>query len=1249
MILVRTCYRVAVLMVFTVLLVSVASAGVFEVFTQSEWNAGTFNGTSADRDAHSGVLGIGYEDGEPEDDLLAYWRFDAGVSADGGTVLDYSGNDIRGETVSMEDTGVDGVWSGRAFAFDGEDSFVDFGDHGENQLFDTGSGAITFWVNAEDAGRNQMVFIFEHGADDGRAFLVIRLIDDGGDADIEVVARDDDDSVFDEVTTTDTPVDYGQWHHVVVQSDGSDLEVYVDGDEENLDDNTDHWLDIGFPADVRFMIGEHAGFADGEESWFDGRIDEFQIHDSPLSDDEITEHYRWGPTFQGDYTSSMIDPEGEVEWEDLTVDMTTDTADTDAWAEVTVFDDQQAEVDSQVISLDAGEQTYPLDLVEGEQAQVSFNGTSTEEEDSWEIDWFEVEFDAPNFCTSNNPIEYDIKSRSDWNEGTFDGLSADRDDHSGDLGLGYLDDPFQDGSIAGYWRLDRTDGDVHDYSGNDNHGTENGPTRGVDGVFGTDAFSFDGSSDYVDLGDPSELDFSGDPEHSISAWVKWDGSGSGSRDILHFGDWDIVLSLDESEDIDDYITYTVDGGVSSDFSTISEDRWYHLVGTYDGNTIRLYMDGEIVDQTSHSTSIGDYDGPVVVGARSDGGARYWPGEIDEVQVYDQSLDEEDVEALYLDGHIDDEFEGTYTTRMIPEEEGAYRWNEMELSLSDPGFTDAEAEFRALSEEGELVGRDTHNLGANDFVYEVDVPDSARAEIVFTFTSESHQTYPDELRTPTVNSIDIDYEKVGAPDSGDWIISEDCEIPERETAPENLYVEDGAVVNVLDGASLGLDFHNFYLMIRENAGILIRDGGDLLQRLKVFLTVETEDVTDTHVESATLEGDVTEMENADTVDSWFQYGEDDLGQTTDSTTLTDEGTYDATITDLAEDTEYQYRAVAEADDGTMDYGDIKSFKTLIALAVETGDATDIGENSATLNGEVTHMNDTDTVDAWFEYGEDSFDQESSNSTRSSPGSYSDTVSGLDPATEYQYRAVALTEDGTRREGETATFATESDADGAHLADGWTHYWAMDEDSGTTVADHGDNALHGTIEDATWVSESDFETGVGLDFDDGTSDGVDVGDDTSIDFTDSFSYYAEVMIGTTDDHQVMVEKSGVLGIPESQYGLSLSSGDSLIGDVETEEGRENAFDTFPGTHGDDGGLNRIVAVHDFDDSEVTLYVNGEEFASDTLVGDNPQTEDNPLVFGYSAGADAYGHDGTIGEVAMWDRALDDGEATDLTDTS
>jgi hypothetical protein len=85
--------------------------------------------------------------------------------------------------------------------------------------------------------------------------------------------------------------------------------------------------------------------------------------------------------------------------------------------------------------------------------------------------------------------------------------------------------------------------------------------------------------------------------------------------------------------------------ISAEGYSLPVGNWYHLVGVYDGNFVRLYVNGSLVD----SEPVSDMDATSVdagIGSNIDEGGRYFDGQIDELRVYERALSEQEVEDLH---------------------------------------------------------------------------------------------------------------------------------------------------------------------------------------------------------------------------------------------------------------------------------------------------------------------------------------------------------------------------------------------------------------------------------------------------------------------------------------------------------------------------------------------------------------------------------------------------------------------------
>ena len=74
-------------------------------------------------------------------------------------------------------------------------------------------------------------------------------------------------------------------------------------------------------------------------------------------------------------------------------------------------------------------------------------------------------------------------------------------------------------------------------------------------------------------------------------------------------------------------------------------EWHHIAGTYDGNQLRLYVDGGLVDSEDYLGSINSTTNPVNIGRNSQQTTRLYEGAIDDVKIYNRALSAGEI--LYL--------------------------------------------------------------------------------------------------------------------------------------------------------------------------------------------------------------------------------------------------------------------------------------------------------------------------------------------------------------------------------------------------------------------------------------------------------------------------------------------------------------------------------------------------------------------------------------------------------------------------
>jgi hypothetical protein len=156
------------------------------------------------------------------------------------------------------------------------------------------------------------------------------------------------------------------------------------------------------------------------------------------------------------------------------------------------------------------------------------------------------------------------------------------------------------------------------------------------------ALQFDGQDDYVEV--PYDDSMATTNEITIGAWVNiTNTAGSGQHYLVDSRDGTgsgYGLNIDT-----EFIQFWIAGSWYRNFlSTISIKNWHHVVGTYDGSNMIVYVDGAEIDRYSVATNIIPSNSPLFIGQRYGYGERF-QGIIDEVAIYNRALTAEEIQIL----------------------------------------------------------------------------------------------------------------------------------------------------------------------------------------------------------------------------------------------------------------------------------------------------------------------------------------------------------------------------------------------------------------------------------------------------------------------------------------------------------------------------------------------------------------------------------------------------------------------------
>jgi hypothetical protein len=197
-------------------------------------------------------------------------------------------------------------------------------------------------------------------------------------------------------------------------------------------------------------------------------------------------------------------------------------------------------------------------------------------------------------------------------------------------------------------------GNAHDESGGGHHGTVHGAILTDDRLGVPErAYSFDGSDDYISA--VVTLPYGSEPR-SISLWFNTTSmSGSNGWYTNTAASWGSP-SDNKLCAVAVYYGYLMFGAFGNPYDVhtniiVADGLWHHTVVTYDGSTLRIYLDNTEVVSASRSLNTTN-NGTFLIGDRVGQSTHNLDGLIDDVRVYDRALRIEEVETLYHEGDWD---------------------------------------------------------------------------------------------------------------------------------------------------------------------------------------------------------------------------------------------------------------------------------------------------------------------------------------------------------------------------------------------------------------------------------------------------------------------------------------------------------------------------------------------------------------------------------------------------------------------
>ena len=211
--------------------------------------------------------------------------------------------------------------------------------------------------------------------------------------------------------------------------------------------------------------------------------------------------------------------------------------------------------------------------------------------------------------------------------------------------------------LQGWWPFS---GNVNDISANANNGTVNGASLTIDryGV-ANKAYSFDGVDDFIEVFQPFLGGANAVTGYTISVWFKMNSLSSSlllGQSSYWRSHWSEVTSSGQigfnGENISGYY------GATSAIGSITLNTWQNAITVYDGNTLKIYLNNNLV--VNQLVAFSSLDFSIVVSGNSTGRKlfgcastvssglyAYHNGDIDDIGMWNRALDSCEIKDLYF--------------------------------------------------------------------------------------------------------------------------------------------------------------------------------------------------------------------------------------------------------------------------------------------------------------------------------------------------------------------------------------------------------------------------------------------------------------------------------------------------------------------------------------------------------------------------------------------------------------------------
>ena len=206
-------------------------------------------------------------------------------------------------------------------------------------------------------------------------------------------------------------------------------------------------------------------------------------------------------------------------------------------------------------------------------------------------------------------------------------------------------------NLVGVWLFEETGDIVVDSSGTGNNGVfKDGKVDRVKGKFGS-ALQFAGEG-FVEIPDSESLSVT--ETITITAWVQVHASfaNQGFISKCNYGaDQRSYLVRVDNDKLSFGFTQTLAGPWFwvADADIMEQKEWYHVAAVYDGEKLKIYANGKLVNEEVAESKIPDATTPLMFGVHGISPGTKFVGVLDDVAIFNAALTENEIDQIMTTG------------------------------------------------------------------------------------------------------------------------------------------------------------------------------------------------------------------------------------------------------------------------------------------------------------------------------------------------------------------------------------------------------------------------------------------------------------------------------------------------------------------------------------------------------------------------------------------------------------------------